>query len=167
MVRDKEVMIDSDLAELYQVSTKVLNQAIRRNLKRFPADFMFNLNENEFKNLRSQFVTSSWRSQFATSNYGGRRYRPYVFTEHGVAMLSSVLNSKRAIQMNILIIRAFIQLRHMLAEHKEFAKRLQKVESMQKFHNEVLNGLVRDVKLSKNPPKTNAIGFEWRTKKIN
>ena len=107
LIRGHKVMFDSDLAQLYQVETKNLNKAVRRNLNRFPEDFMFQLGKEEFDNLRFQFGTSSL-------GYGGRRYLPYAFTEHGVAMLSSVLNSGRAVQMNILIIRAFIRMRDML-----------------------------------------------------
>ncbi len=118
-------MLDSDLADLYEVPTKALNQAVRRNLDRFPADFMFQLNAEEMENLRSQTVTSS---------YGGRRYLPYAFTEHGVAMLSSVLASKRAIQLNILIVRAFVRLREYLATHKDLARKLEDVERIQQDH---------------------------------
>jgi len=119
IIRDKKVMIDRDLAELYGVDTKVLNQAIKRNLKRFPDDFMFQLTDEEFRNLRSQFVTSSW---------GGARYRPMVFTEQGVAMLSSILNSERAISVNIQIIRVFTRMRAMLESHKEIIKKLDMLE---------------------------------------
>lgn len=101
-VRNTSVMLDSDLAELYGVETRVLNQAVNRNMDRFPGDFMFQLSKDEWANLKSQFVISSW---------GGRRKEPYVFTEHGVLMLSSVLNSKRAIQVNIRIMRVFNQIR--------------------------------------------------------
>jgi hypothetical protein len=128
LIRGCKVMFDSDLAELYQVPTKALNQAVRRNLDRFPADFMFQLNEEEFENLRSQIVTSS-------SGHGGSRYRPYAFTEHGVAMLSSVLASKRAIGLNILIIRAFVRLREYLATHKELAQKLEDIERTQHEHS--------------------------------
>ncbi len=110
LVRGYKVMIDSDLAELYQVETKALNQAVNRNLDRFPKDFMFQLIENEWEILKSQFVTSSW---------GGRRKLPFVFTEHGVLMLSSVLNSKRAIQVNIQIMRIFTKIRQMLFDNTE------------------------------------------------
>jgi hypothetical protein len=106
-IRGHRVMLDSDLAELYEVPTKVLNQAVKRNLARFPADFMFMLTQEEAESLRSQFVTSN-------VGRGGRRYLPYVFTEHGIAMLSSVLNSERAIKANITIMRAFVQLRKMI-----------------------------------------------------
>lgn len=98
LIRGHKVMLDSDLAELYQVPTKALNQAVRRNAERFPADFMFRLNDQELEHLKSQFVAAS-------SGHGGRRSLPYAFTEHGVAMLSSVLNSKRAIALNILMMR--------------------------------------------------------------
>ena len=177
IVRGQEVMLDSDLAELYQVETKVLNQTVKRNQERFPGDFMFQLTTKEAllvsqfvipdvripvadPNLRSQIVTSS-------SDYGGRRYLPYAFTEHGIAMLSSVLKSERAIQMNIFIIRAFIQLRKMLAGHEELSKRLRQAEGILKFHGQILTGLVEDIKRIKNPPKAGAIGFVWRPKKIN
>ena len=120
-------MLDSDLAELYQVPTKVLNQAVRRNFDRFPSDFMFQLNEEELEGLRSQIVTSK-------VGRGGRRYTPYAFTEHGVAMLSSVLSSKRAVALNILIIRAFVRLREYLATHKDLSRKLEDIERTQHEH---------------------------------
>jgi len=104
-IRDQKVMLDFDLAEIYGVQTKVLNQAVKRNIARFPEDFMFQLNKEEIENLRSQFVTSSW---------GGSRYMPYAFTEQGVAMLASVLKSETAIQVNIGIVRAFVAIRQSL-----------------------------------------------------
>ena len=107
LIREKKVMIDKDLAQLYKVETKVLKQAVRRNKDRFPEDFMFELSNEEFIILRSQFVTSSW---------GGARYVPMAFTEQGVAMLSSVLNSRQAIQVNIQIMRVFAQMREMLVD---------------------------------------------------
>jgi hypothetical protein len=127
LIRGLKVMLDSDLAALYEVPTKVLNQAVRRNLDRFPADFMFQLNDEELENLRSQVVTSS-------GGHGGRRYTPFAFTGHGVAMLSSVLASKRAITLNILIIRAFVRLREYLATHKDLAGKLEDVERTQQEH---------------------------------
>jgi hypothetical protein len=129
LIRGSKVMLDSDLAELYEVPTKVLNQAVRRNLDRFPADFMFQLSEKELENLRSQIVTSS-----LGAGHGGRRYQPYAFTEHGVAMLSSVLASRRAIQLNILIVRAFVRLREYLATHKDLARKVEDVERTQVEH---------------------------------
>ena len=131
-LRDQRVMLDAELAALYGVETKVLVQAIKRNIERFPADFMFQLSTEEFANLRSQFVTSS-------SGYGGRRYAPYAFTEQGVAMLSSVLNSPRAIAINIEIMRAFVQVRAMAATHQDLAKQLaelqDKTESLAMSHD--------------------------------
>jgi hypothetical protein len=137
-LRGRRVMLDSDLAVLYQVPTKVLNQAVKRNRKRFPADFMFQLSQQEVEvwksqislDLRSQIVTSSSRSQFVTLNgaYGGRRYSPNAFTEQGVAMLSSVLNSERAIQVNIQIMRTFTKIREMLASNKELREKIEKLE---------------------------------------
>jgi cell shape-determining protein MreC len=119
IIREKKVMIDRDLAELYGVDNRVLNQAVKRNLKRFPDDFMFQLTDEEFRNLRSQIVTSSW---------GGSRFRPMVFTEQGVAMLSSVLNSERAISVNIQVIRVFTRMRAMIESHKEILKKLEMLE---------------------------------------
>lgn len=109
-IRNQKVMLDSDLAELYGVETKRLNEQIRRNLDRFPEDFMFQLTDGEWQNLKSQIATSSW---------GGRRKLPFVFTEHGVLMLSSVLNSPQAVQVNIQIVRIFTRLRNLLSEHTE------------------------------------------------
>jgi len=118
-IRNTKVMLDNDLAELYGVETKVLKQSVRRNKKRFPDDFMFELTKKELGNLRSQFVTSSW---------GGARYTPMAFTEQGVAMLSSILNSDRAIHVNIQIIRAFTQLRKMFSSHEELERKIKDME---------------------------------------
>jgi len=120
LFRDQKVMIDRDLAELYGVETRVLKQAVRRNLKRFPLDFMFELSKEEFTDLRSQTVTSSW---------GGSRYVPMAFTEHGVLMLSSVLRSDRAIELNIQIVRIFTKMREMLLTHKDLLIKLENLES--------------------------------------
>jgi hypothetical protein len=128
LIRGYRVMLDSDLAQLYEVPTKILNQAVRRNLDRFPADFMFQRSDEELEN---------WRSQIVTSNPGakmGLRRPPFAFTEHGVAMLSSALTSKRAIALNILIIRAFVRLREYLATHHELAQKLELVERTQQEH---------------------------------
>jgi hypothetical protein len=116
-------MLDSDLAKLYEVSTKAFNQAVKRNRNRFPEDFMFRLASEELN--RSQFVTGSQKHR-------DPRYPPYAFTEHGVAMLSSVLGSDRAIQMNILIIRAFLKLRELLATHKDLARKMEHLETTPK-----------------------------------
>jgi hypothetical protein len=119
LIRVQKVMLDRDLAKLYGVETKALKQAVKRNIGRFPEDFMFELTKQEFDHLRSQIVTSSW---------GGARYSPMAFTEQGVAMLSSVLNSGRAIKVNIQIMRAFTQLRQMLSTHKDLKKKIEKME---------------------------------------
>ncbi len=118
-VRGHRVMLDSDLAELYQVETRVLNQAVRRNQARFPEDFMFELTNEEWEILKSQIVTSSW---------GGRRKLPLVFTEQGVAMLSSVLNSEAAIAVNIQVIRVFTKMRELLANHKDILLALERLK---------------------------------------
>ncbi|HEY3053290.1 MAG TPA: ORF6N domain-containing protein [Thermoanaerobaculia bacterium] len=119
-VRHHKVMLDSDLAALYGVTTKALVQAVKRNVERFPPDFMFQLSGDEFANLRSQNVTSS--------SWGGRRTPPYALTEQGVAMLSSVLRSARAVAVNVEIMRAFVQLRRMVAEHSDLARRIDELE---------------------------------------
>ena len=120
LIRGEKVILDADLAELYGVETKTLNQAIKRNLSGFPADFMFQLAQEEVEALRFHFGASKGR--------GGRRYLPYAFTELGVAMLSSVLNSERAIEVNIAIMRAFVRLREILATHKDLARKLEELE---------------------------------------
>jgi hypothetical protein len=121
VIRGQKVMLDEDLASLYGVTTKVLLQSVRRNIERFPKDFAFQLNAVEVENLRSQIVTSN-------VGRGGRRYRPYAFTEQGVAMLSSVLRSPRAVEVNVEIMRAFVRLRQILATHADLAKRLDELE---------------------------------------
>jgi ORF6N domain len=115
VIRGQTVMFDADLAALYGVETRALVQAVKRNTERFPQDFMFQLTDKEAEHLRSQFVTSSW---------GGRRYNPYAFTEHGVAMLSSVLRSKRAVEVNITIVRTFVRLRRILATNEDLARKV-------------------------------------------
>ena len=145
VIRSQKVMLDSDLAGLYQVPTKRLNEAVKRNLDRFPADFMFQISAEEAASL------ANLRSQFAASSYGGRRYLPYAFTEHGVAMLSSVLNSQRAVQMNILIIRTFVKLRELLATHKDLAAKVEKLEAGQRDHAIAISLVAKDVEtLAKN-----------------
>ncbi len=145
-------MLDSELAELYQVPTKVFNQAVRRNRTRFPKDFMFQLSRDEDESLRSQIVTSK-------VGRGGRRYRPYVFTEQGVAMLSSVLNSERAVQVNIAIMRAFVRLREMVGSNKELAAKLDALEKKYDGQFRVVFQAIR--KLMQPPPSTTSrrIGF--------
>lgn len=121
LIRGQRVMLDADLAKLYCIATKRLNEQVRRNPKRFPEDFMFQLEAVEVENLRSQFATSR-------RGHGGRRYRPFAFTEQGVAMLSSVLNTERAIQVNVEIMRAFVHIRRMISVRAELAKEIQRLE---------------------------------------
>ena len=128
LIRGQKVLLDADLAQLYGVETKALVRAVKRNSERFPADFMFQLREEEFEDLRCQFGTSS--------SWGGRRYAPYVFTEQGVAMLSSVLRSPRAAAVNIEIMRAFVRLREILGSHADLARRLDELERQFHEHDE-------------------------------
>ena len=138
VIRGQKVILDTDLAALYQVETKVLNKAVRRNMDRFPQDFMFQLSIEEKESLRSQIVTSN-------VGRGGRRYLPYAFTEHGVAMLSSVLKSQRAVQMSIFIARAFVRLREMIATNKDLAARVEKLERGHDRAASVIEVLVEDI----------------------
>ena len=137
-VRGEKVMLDSDLACLYGVETKRLNEQVKRNTGRFPVDFTFQLTENEWDTLKSQIATSNnylgLRSQSATSGRGGRRTLPYVFTEHGAVMLASVLNSPQAIAASIQVVRVFIKLREVLSTHKQLADKLKEMET--KYDNQ-------------------------------
>ena len=151
LIRGHKVILDSDLAELYGVTTKRLNEQVRRNLPRFPEDFMFQLTESETHLLRSQFATSK-------KGRGGRRYLPYAFTEQGVAMLSSVLNSERAIKVNIEIMRAFVRLRRILASHADLARKLEALEKKYDAQFKVVFDAIRQ--LMKPPEsKKRPIGF--------
>ena len=152
LIRGQKVMLSTDLAELYQVEPRVLVQAVKRNIARFPKDFMFQLTEEEFSNLKSQIVISSWG--------GLRRARPYAFTEQGVAMLSSVLRSKRAIQVNIEIMRAFVRLRRMLASNKELARRLEALEKKYDAQFKVVFDAIRQLMAPQEPQRPKRrIGF--------
>lgn len=149
LIRGQSVMLDFDLADLYRVETRVLVQALKRNLERFPEDFMFQLSKDELKN---------WRSQIVMSNPGakmGLRRQPYAFSEQGVAMLSSVLRSRRAIQVNVAIIRTFVRLRRMLASNEELSRKIVQ-------HDRQIAALFEQVKRlmeQPEPPKRRAIGF--------
>ena len=145
LIRGQKVMLSPDLAGLYQVQTRALVQAVKRNIERFPKDFLFQLNAGEYRNLKSQFVTSSWG--------GVRRAAPYALTELGVAMLSSVLRSKRAIQMNIVIMRAFVKLREALATHEVLARKMEQMEAIQRKHGSILVAVVQEIKKLKQPPR--------------
>jgi hypothetical protein len=132
LIRNQKVMMDSELAEMYGVQTKVLNQAVKRNMDRFPDDFIFQLSSNEWENLKSQFVTANW---------GGRRTPPYMFTEQGVAMLSSVLSSSTAIQLNISIMRVFVKMRQWSANYEELVKKIDELSETQGEHNEHIRNI--------------------------
>ena len=149
LIRGHKVMLDQDLAYLYGVGTKVLNQAVRRNRSRFPQDFMFQLTQEEVSNLRSQFVTAEPRNI---------RYLPYVFTEQGVAMLSSVLRSERAVRVNIEIMRAFVQLRQLLSSHADLSRKLEALENKYDAQFKVVFDAIRELMTPPEPPKRR-IGF--------
>jgi len=152
LVRRRKVMSDSDLAELYGVKTFVLNQAVRRNIERFPDDFMFQLTREEYKSLRSQFVIlESGRGQH-------KKYLPRVFTEQGVAMLSSVLRSRRAIQVNIQIIRTFTRLRELMASHEELRRKIEELEKKSDQRFKTIFELIKNLLDEKVKPRAK-IGF--------
>jgi hypothetical protein len=151
VIRGHKVMLDADLAALYGVETKALNQAVRRNIERFPDDFMFQLTSDEMENLRSQTVTSS--------SWGGRRTRPYAFTEQGVAMLSSVLKSPRAIQVNIEIMRAFVRLRQMVTSNADLARKLNALERKYDGQFKIVFAAIRELTEPTPKKKGRPIGF--------
>jgi hypothetical protein len=156
VVRGHKVMVDSDLARLYGVETRVLIQSVKRNTERFPEDFMFQLSSDEFDNLKSQIVISSWG--------GRRRARPYMFTEQGIAMLSSVLRSKRAVEVNIAIMRTFVKLREILATNASLRR---KIESMERKYNEQFQAVfsvLAEMTMKTEKPKRQ-IGYHTQTKK--
>ncbi|MGH7814584.1 MAG: ORF6N domain-containing protein [Candidatus Binataceae bacterium] len=150
LLRGQKVMLSPDLAQLYQVEPRILIQAVKRNIDRFPADFMFQLNRREFLNLKSQIVISSWG--------GLRRAVPYAFTEQGVAMLSSVLHSKRAVHVNIEIMRAFVRLRQLLASHADLAHKLDALEKKYDSQFRVVFDAIREL-MTPREPKRRQIGF--------
>jgi len=157
LLRGHKVMLSNDLADLYEVEPRVLVQAVKRNIERFPSDFMFQLNDIEFKTLKSQIVISSWG--------GLRRANPYAFTEQGVAMLSSVLHSKRAIQVNIAIMRAFVKLREMLTAHKDLARKLDDMEKKYDHQFKVVFDAIKQLMTPPDTKKKSKIGFR-RDKEI-
>ena len=156
-LRDEKVLLDRDLAELYGMKTKVLKQAVRRNIKRFPDDFMFELTKEKFENWRSQFVTSNGDKM-------GLRYKPMAFTEQGVAMLSSVLNSNRAIEVNIAIMRAFVQLRKMISSHANLERKL---VALEKKYDQQFRVVFDAIRALMSPPekRQKKIGFEVKEPK--
>jgi hypothetical protein len=154
LVRGQKVFFDADLAVLYCVKVKVLNQAVKRNEERFPVDFVFQLTAEENEALRSQFVTSK-------SSRGGRRYAPYAFTEHGAIMAVSVLNSPRAVEMSIYAVRAFLRLREALATHKALTAKLAELEQQLETHDNTINEIIKAIHVLAMPPEKPArqIGF--------
>lgn len=173
VVRGQRVMLDSDLAELYGVPTKVFNQAVRRNAERFPDDFMYQLTEAEVTRLRSQIVTSKpagmestrLRSQIATSNTGrgGRRTAPYVFTEHGAIMAANVLNSPQAVKVGVYVVRAFVKLREMLSARRDLAIKLDELERKYEKHDQQIVALIDAFRQMMSPapePKRKPIGYK-------
>ncbi|MFA5096439.1 MAG: ORF6N domain-containing protein [Candidatus Omnitrophota bacterium] len=144
LLRGQKVMLSIHLAKLYGVQVKVLMQAVKRNIDRFPEDFMFQLTSEEFEILKSQFVTSSWG--------GIRRAHPYAFTEQGVAMLSSVLHSKKAVQINIAIMRAFVKLKQILSTHKELSYKLEELERKISKHDEDIQNIFEAIRQLMTPP---------------
>ena len=165
LIRGQKVMLDIDLARLYGVETKTLNRAIRRNIDRFPEDFMFQLTTQEYADLRRHLGSSNLRYQIGTSSWGGRRHLPYAFTEQGVAMLSSVLRSKRAVQVNVEIMRAFVRLRQMLATHAGLARKLLALEKRYDAQFRVVFDAIRGLMTPPEPKKKRPIGFAPWTEK--
>jgi ORF6N domain len=157
LIRGQRVMFDSDLAAIYRVTTKRLNEQVRRNISRFPEDFAFQLTAEELTKLRSQIATSSF--------HGGRRYRPWVFTEHGAIMLASVLNSDIAAQASVRVVRAFVRLREMVAANAQLAAKLEELEKRLDSHDEAIVDLFAALKQllePPEPPKRREIGFHVR-----
>jgi len=155
LIRGQKVILDSTLAKLYGVTTKRLNEQVRRNKHRFPKYFMFQLIFQEVTILRSHFATSSF-------SWGGRRFLPNVFTEHGVIMAASILNTKRAIEVSVFVVRAFVKLRQMLATHKEMAHKLTELEKRLGTHDDAIRSLFNTIRQMMNPPeeKKQKIGFK-------
>ena len=157
LVRGQKIMLSMHLAELYGVEPRVLIQAVKRNIERFPEDFMFQLSDEEFENLKSQIVISSWG--------GARRAKPYAFSEQGVAMLSSVLRSKRAVQVNIEIMRSFVRLREMLAAHKDLDRKLADLEKNYDEQFKVVFEAIHQLMTPPEKPKKKKIGYTVKEKK--
>lgn len=152
-------MLDFHLADLYEVETKALKRAVKRNRERFPDDFCFTLSDEEWKNLRYHFGASSF------GQWGGRRYFPYAFTEQGVAMLSTVLRSKKAVQVNIEIMRAFVRLREIMATHKDLARKLEEMEKKYDSQFKIVFDAIRQLMMPPEKPKR-PIGFRVEEKKV-
>jgi hypothetical protein len=172
-IRGERVILDSDLARIYGVTTKRLNEQVKRNADRFPDDFAFELSKEEWETLRSQSVISksvdpNLRSQFATSKgRGGRRYLPHAFTEHGAIMAANVLNSKQAVQMSVFVVRAFVKLREVLATHKQLADKLTELERKVGTHDKAIVSIIAAIRgLTEPRRKARAIGFRARRESL-
>ena len=155
IVRGQRVLLDSELAALHGVTTKRLNEQVKRNLERFPSDFMLQLTAQEAADLRSHFATSS-------SGHGGRRYTPSAFTEHGAIMAATILNSPRAVEMSLYVVRAFVKLRELLASNQELARRLDQLERKLSTHDQAITGILKAIRELMRPPpepKRRGIGF--------
>jgi len=155
ILRNQKVILDADLAELYAVPVKRLNEQIKRNARRFPSDFLFTVTRAEYKNLRSQNATSRF-------GHGGRRYLPHAFTEHGAIMAATVLNSKRAIEMSIFVVRAFVQMRQALIANQHVVSKLSELEARLDNHDDTIQDLVEAIRelIAPLPAKNRRIGFE-------
>ena len=161
VIRGEKVILDSDLAQLYDVETRRLNEQVRRNIDKFPKDFMFQLTKDEFLNLKSQIATSS-------SGWGGRRKPPLVFTEHGALQAANVLNSKIASKMSVFIIRAFVRLRELALNNEKLAMKVEQLENRVSDHDEILIDLIKEIKKiidTPKPRKKNVVGFIMATSK--
>ena len=154
LIRNQRVMLDSDIAELYGVTTKRFNEQVKRNIERFPEDFMFKLTDEEYKILRSQFATSN-------IIHGGRRYSPYVFTEHGAIMAATILNSSKAVEMSIFVVRAFVKLREITSGNKELAQKLNELEKKYEKHDKDIKAIIDAIRQLMTPPEKTKrkIGF--------
>ena len=157
LVRGEKIMLDSDLAEIYGVTTKRFNEQVKRNIKRFPEDFMFQLTAEEFENLRSQIATSS------SITYGGRRYLPYVFTEHGALMAANILKSEIAVEASVQVVRAFVKLRQILASNAELSKKVEALEQKYDANFKVVFDAIKKLMLPPDKPRQ-AIGFVEKKK---
>jgi hypothetical protein len=153
-IRNQKVMFDFDLAEIYGIETKRLKEAVRRNTVRFPEDFMFELTQEEFKNLRTQFASSSW---------GGSRYPPFAFTEHGAVMLASILNSETAVKASLFVVRTFVKLRQLTGSYKELAEKVVQLEEKYDTQLEYVFQAIQELSEQKNEPRT-LIGFKKEEK---
>jgi len=160
LIREQKVMLDVDLAGLYGVTTKRFNEQVKRNAERFPADFMFQLTDDEYLALRSQIATSN-------KVRGGRRYMPYAFTEHGAIMVATILNSPKATEMSVFIVRAFVRLRETLFTHRELAGKLDELERKVSSHDQAITGLLHAIRqlMATPPAESRPIGFTADIKK--